>query len=437
MFDFARQLVFVITHANLSVPLSALMAFARSCRGAALAAFGRRIMPQSPAALAAASSLAEWARERRRTWTDTPLPDAAPPPAMIAVVEPLEDPIFAAVEQFEETEAAFEPVVESIPSFGANLLAGLHAFAGTLARGLTACAVAVTKAGATGIATIAGAALVAVLDQAETLRDSWVEWLMRGAAIVSTVSVVMLLAVNRGELFARWDDVAGMVVAAASRPAPPPPPAGPPPGSGRMTIASTSEGALVFVDGAPHGTAPVTIDLAAGAHRVLLRSPQGSVERAVRIRSGESTEIREAIFPGWIALSTPIDLALSEAGRPLKRDERGWAILAPGPHDIQLDNRTLGVHEVRHVVVTPGDTTRLSFAPHASTLSLTTNELAEVWIDGRSFGQAPLVDQPISLGVHDVRVRGALHERWLRVRATVQPLQVNVDLTVDRPSDTR
>jgi hypothetical protein len=113
----------------------------------------------------------------------------------------------------------------------------------------------------------------------------------------------------------------------------------------------------------------------------------------------------------------------------LKRDERGWAILPPGPHEIHLDNRALGVHEVRHVVVTPGATTRLSFAAHTSTISLTTNEVAEVWIDGASYGKAPLVDQPIPVGLHDVRVRGAVHERWLRVRATVQPVTVNVDLT--------
>ena len=31
---------------------------------------------------------------------------------------------------------------------------------------------------------------------------------------------------------------------------------------------------------------------------------------------------------------------------------------------------------------------------------------AEVWIDGAPFGDAPLVDQPIALGVHDVRFLG-------------------------------
>jgi hypothetical protein len=176
----------------------------------------------------------------------------------------------------------------------------------------------------------------------------------------------------------------------------------------------------------------VTADLPAGAHRVLLRSPNGSVERTVRIAAGESSDMTEAIFPGWIALVTSVDLTMSEAGKALQRDERGWVFLPPGPHDIHLDNRALGVHEVRHVVVTPGDTTRLSFMPHASTISLTTNEVADVWIDGASFGQAPLVDQSIEVGVHDIRVRSALHERWLRVRATTQPVLINVDLTAGR-----
>ena len=135
---------------------------------------------------------------------------------------------------------------------------------------------------------------------------------------------------------------------------------------------------------------------------------------------------------GWVALTTSIDLSLSEGGRALKRDERGWAILPPGPHDIHLDNQTLGVHEVRRVVVMPGDTTRLSFAPRTSTMSLTTNEVAEVWIDGKSYGQTPLVEAPIALGVHDVRLRSERHERWLRLRATVQPVQVNVDLAAQR-----
>jgi len=37
----------------------------------------------------------------------------------------------------------------------------------------------------------------------------------------------------------------------------------------------------------------------------------------------------------------------------------------------------------------------------------------------------------VKLGMHDVRVRSASHEKWLRVRVTTQPAQLNVDLTAE------
>ena len=389
----------------------------------------------SPAVITAATSLAEWARERRRTWSDVPLPRPEPPsaplPAMMAGIAELAG-LKACTARVDAGPSVFARVVAGARAAFLALWVALNAVEARLEA-------TTTTAGAT-----ARAMLMTALERSNSLVEPSVEWLIRGAAIVSTLSVVMLGAMNRGQLFSGWDrvaagvtstagNVASRVVVAAHRPAPPPPqPQGPPAGSGRLTVESDSGTAVVLVDGTPRGTAPVTVDLPAGAHRVLLKSPKGIVERTVSIQAGESSEMREAIFPGWVALSSPIDLSLSEDGRPLQRDERGWVILPPGPHDIQLDNRSLGVHEVRHVLVTPGDTTRLSLAPRTSTLSLTTNEPAEVWIDGVSFGEAPLVDQPVALGVHDVRLRSGSRERWLRVHATVSPVQVNVDLSRTR-----
>ncbi len=271
------------------------------------------------------------------------------------------------------------------------------------------------------------------IEHLDDMREPALRWLARGAAVAAAASVVMLIGVNRGLLFSRWNHVAAIVTEAANRPPVQlPRPAPIPAGVGRLNVESSVEDAVVLVDGKPRGTAPVSVDLPPGPHRILLRSSKGSVERSVKIQAGETSEMSEPIFPGWIALTAPIELSLSEDGQPLKRDDRGWAILQPGPHEIHLDNRALGIHEVRHVVVMPGDTTRLSFAPHTSTLSLTTNEPAEVWVDGNSVGQAPLVEQTISIGLHDVRVRSAQHERWLRLRVTTQPVQVNVDLTAAR-----
>jgi hypothetical protein len=414
-------------------------------------------MSSTPSVVAAATTLAEWARERRRVWSDVPLDIPAPvlrggplsddepfvpirpiPPTMAAIEEVEPDTILTEPMTFEPMVAepivpepwAPEPMVPEPVMFAAAdeaAAAGPSAFerAAVIARtGLNALAAA---------GRAAGWLFVAVVDRLERMREPAIRWLSRGAALVSTASVAGLILINRGELFTRLDHVSSMVVAAANRPqAAPAPVLTLPNGVGRLTITTGETEATVLIDGTASGTTPLTMNLPAGPHRILLRSPEGSVERAIRIQSGESSEINEAIYPGWVALTAAVDVTLSEGGKPLKRDDRGWAILPPGTHDIHLDNPVLGVHETRHVVVTPGGTTRLSFEAHSSTISLTTNEVADVWVDGQPYGQTPLVDQPISIGLHDVRLRSAAHERWLRIRATVQPVQVNVDLTADR-----
>lgn len=211
-----------------------------------------------------------------------------------------------------------------------------------------------------------GASAITALESIRPLADPAVDWLMRGAAVVSTMSVVLLVGVNRSAVLERWDRATVMVKAATSRPTEAPPPAGPAKGTGRLTIASSNGAAEVAVDGKPRGLAPVTVDLAAGAHRVRLASEKGSVERSVTIQAGELSEMSEAIFPGWLAVTAPIDLTLSEGRHVFDRDDRGWVLMAPGPHDIHFDNRALGVHEVRHVLVKPGEPTWLSVVPPVS-----------------------------------------------------------------------
>jgi len=418
-------------------------------------------MSASPSVVAAANTLAEWARERRRVWTDVPLDIPAPmlreaEPEIVepirSVATPVEEVVPAAIlpepilpepslseasvpepmvfEQTAPEPLVAEPVLFAAAEDGPEVAGGL-----AVVERPTAIASGFTVFASAGrVAARAAAGLfVAIVEGLATVREPAIRWLTRGAALVSTASVAGLIIMNRGELFTRLDHVSSMVVAAANRPQPAPAPVITlPKGVGRLTITSGETEATVLIDGTPQGTTPLTMNLPEGPHRVLLRSPQGSVEKTIRVQSGESSEMSEAIYPGWVALSATVDVTLSENDKPLKRDERGWAILPPGPHEIHIDNRALGVHEVRRVVVTPGATTRLSFAAHTSTISLTTNELAEVWIDGQPYGQTPLVDQPIAIGVHDVRLRGSAHERWLRIRATVQPVQVNVDLTADR-----
>jgi len=475
-------------------------------------------MSSSASVLAAATTLVNWAHQRRRHWTEEPLrplhtqqvqevqqvqqvrevqevlevPEVPEilevlevpqvfddaPPAVLFAPEPVEDvshlPYFAQTSEVPAVaESAPVPQVFEIPraveapmAFDAprvNALADvpvaepvLHDVArhsrwagfGDLASGaLSVCASVAARAGSLAgslglkaASTLADGAKAAI-DRVGPWGDVALWILTRGAALVSTASVIILLNQHRDELltlhradvFSRWNKLTETVAAAAAVTHPAPPPPVPlPAGSGRLIIAS-SEGAFqVSVDGKPHGAAPVTVILPAGAHRVAVHGgSKGSIERTVHVEAGETIDIKEEIYPGWVAVASAVDLTFSENGRTLKRDERGWAILPPGPHDIHLDNNQLGIHETRHVVVTPGDATRISLAPPASTLSITTNEPAEVWVDGSSLGEAPITDAPMKLGMHDVRVRSASHERWVRVRVTTQPTQLKVDLTAE------
>lgn len=468
-------------------------------------------MPASASVLAAATTLVEWAHQRRRHWTDQPLHvepraqkalevhevhEVLQSPAMLTEHEPAQE--FAPLPQFAEAfqvsevlevlevlevpevqevhelyevpevpelppfleipqaaevpmhfePAHVEPLVESrnLFQFGATRASVSEPDADLAERaasiGFGGRVLDVLRAGGSLTLTAGGFALKGAARVGEFASDAiegvgplgdvalWC--LTRGAALVSTASVLMLLTLNRADLFSRWNRLTETVAAAAAATRPqPPPPIVFPAGSGRLIITSSEDKPQVIVDGKAFGPAPVTLFLSAGPHRLLVRGPKGSVERTVHVDAGETAELNEEIYPGWVAVASAVDLTFTENGRTLKRDERGWAILPPGPHDIHLDNNVLGIHETRHVVVTPGDATRISLAPPASTLSIAANEPAEVWVDGTSLGEAPIVDAPMKLGMHDVRVRSASHERWLRVRVTTQPSELNVDLTAE------
>ena len=283
--------LFVIAPANLSVAGAQIQRSPGEPRGPALAVFGqRRSMPSSPTVVAAASMLATRAPERRRTWCADPLPRPLPRmvtesepvavlvPALVAVAVPVPVAVHAPEYEFveEAVELRFNDVVAAppieLPSPSTSNLASAFAVARVVVR-------------------TAGAILLGGFESLRPLGEPAVEWLMRGAAVVSTMSVLLLIGVNRGALAARWDQTAAMATAAATsaatsatnRFAEAPPPPGPAKGSGRVNISSSSGAAQVVIDGKPRGISPLTVDLPAGPHRVVLKSEKGSVERSVRL----------------------------------------------------------------------------------------------------------------------------------------------------------
>src|SRR5215468_6374641 len=179
--------------------------------------------------------------------------------------------------------------------------------------------------------------------------------------------------------------------------------------TGRLVVTSANAVTQVLVDGKARGVTPLTLDgLSAGSHTVTLQSMKGSVTQTVAVKAGETAQFDQTIFPGWVALVAPIDLMLS-----------------PGPHELLLTNRALGYQETRHVDVRPGETTQLSIAPPRSKATFTATAPAEVWVDGKSVGQTPLIDLPVEIGTHHVKMKSGSAERQFTVTTTMTPFAFN------------
>jgi hypothetical protein len=200
--------------------------------------------------------------------------------------------------------------------------------------------------------------------------------------------------------------------------------------TGRLVVTSPSSVAQVFVDGKPRGVTPLTLDgLPAGKHIVMLQNQNGSVEQSVNVGGSETAQLDQTIFPGWVSIVAPVDLVISEGTRPLRLDDRSQVMLPPGPHELVFENRALGYQEARHVDVRPGETTQLSIAPPRSKATFTATAPAEVWLDGVSVGQTPLIDLPVEIGTHHVRMKSGAAERQFTVTATMTPLAFNADFS--------
>jgi hypothetical protein len=199
--------------------------------------------------------------------------------------------------------------------------------------------------------------------------------------------------------------------------------------TGRLQVNSDPAGARVLIDGKQRGFTPLLLDdLTVGPHAVVLETVKGSVRRTVTVADGRTAQISESIYSGWVHVSAPIEVTVSEGGRALRLDDRNLILLSPGPHDLQVDNGPLGYRDTQRVDVKPGETTRISIVPPPSKLTVTSTLPAEVLIDGERVGETPLTDHPVALGTRDIVVRNAPGtERLVTITVTVKPVQVDID----------
>src|SRR5437763_14649593 len=103
-------------------------------------------------------------------------------------------------------------------------------------------------------------------------------------------------------------------------------------------------------------------------------------------------------------------------------------MIPEGRHRLRFQNRSPGYDEVRTVQIKPTETTTLNLTPQ-TTIGVTSNEPAEVSIDGAVVGGTPLKGHRISLGTHSIVVRAAGGERQMSVEATSKPVQISIDFS--------
>jgi archaellum component FlaG (FlaF/FlaG flagellin family) len=326
--------------------------------------------------IAAARAAAKWAHARRATWTRTPL---AIPAGAVTATRPApswETPI---------APAAAEP---SRPSAAAQTAARLRAFRAP--RWLPRAA-AFAALGAAGI----------------------------GGGIYGVRYAMDVWSASRARPAATAKPVAPRPTAQAR----------PVKTTGSLRVSSTPSGAQVIVDGKPRGVTPLTIEeVAAGRHTIEFKSEAGSVQRTITVAANTVAEIEESIFSGFVVIFAPFELVITEGRRTLSLDERNQLMLPPGRHELRLTNRALEFETVRQVDLKPGETVTLSIAPPMSTMTVTANEPAEVWLDGARIGDAPVNEAPLTLGTHDIVVkRAAGGEKRYTVKVTAKPLTLNVE----------
>jgi hypothetical protein len=201
--------------------------------------------------------------------------------------------------------------------------------------------------------------------------------------------------------------------------------------TGGLSVQSSPTGAHVLIDGKERGVTPLTVNgLALGSHKVVVRADDGSVHRTVDITSAETVQISESIYSGWLHVAAPFEMQISEGAKSIRLDDSNQVLLSPGPHDIRFENRTLGLREVRHVDIRPGETTPVTVGTPMSHLTVTASEPATVLIDGKEAGETPLTNFAVPIGTRDVTVTSASGVvRHQAITMKVEPATLDIDFS--------
>ena len=155
----------------------------------------------------------------------------------------------------------------------------------------------------------------------------------------------------------------------------------------------------------------------------------GAVRKTIRVEAGATASLDIPIFSGFVEISAPIVVQVTEGGRVIGTSDN-QIMLTPGPHELEFANKELNYTSTQSVEVEPGAGHRIQLDPKGAA-NINAQPWAEVWIDGVKVGETPLANLPVTLGVRDIVLRNPQYgER--KVTATVvagTPATIAVDFT--------
>lgn len=209
-------------------------------------------------------------------------------------------------------------------------------------------------------------------------------------------------------------------------------------GTGDLQVATEPAGARVWIDGVPHGVAPLTVtNLKVGEHVVTVRGNAGeAVNRTVSIQEATvaslvvSMTVPGGFASGWLAFTSSVPLQILEKGTIIGSTETPRMLLPAGAHELELVNAELGYRVSRTVQIAAGQTTAIGLKPPMGTISINAVPWAEVWINGQPAGETPIGNFAIVIGKHELLFRHPeLGEQRRQVTVGVtSPVRISADM---------
>jgi hypothetical protein len=210
------------------------------------------------------------------------------------------------------------------------------------------------------------------------------------------------------------------------------------PSTGQLSIRTEPPGARVTVDGAPSGTAPLTIEgLTPGTHTVALESDVTTVTQEVVIEPGTTASLvvpmsapQGVPVSGWVTVTAPAEVKVFENGQLVGTSLSDRIMVTAGRHEFDVMNDTLG-YRSRHVVtVAPGKVSTIRLDWPSGSLALNAQPWADVFIAGQRIGETPIGSVTLPIGTHEVTFRHPeLGEQVVRATVTTAaPARVSVDM---------